>query len=130
MKVRRVFIPLVTAVLAAAAQEQPSKFEKASVILARVPESARMKQNPLGDDLDAVRAGEKLFEMHCAECHGRMAGGGKRGPSLMEEQIRRAEPGEIFWILTNGVVRRGMPAWSKLPDQQRWQIVRFLSQSR
>jgi len=24
------------------------------------------------------------------------------------------------------VVRRGMPVWSKLPEQQRWQIVAFL----
>jgi hypothetical protein len=29
-------------------------------------------------------------------------------------------------VLTNGVVRKGMPVWSKLPEPQRWQIVRFL----
>jgi len=28
--------------------------------------------------------------------------------------------------LTNGVVRRGMPVWSKLPEAQRWQLVRYL----
>ena len=30
------------------------------------------------------------------------------------------------WLITNGVVRRGMPAWSKLPEPQRWQIIVFL----
>jgi hypothetical protein len=28
--------------------------------------------------------------------------------------------------LTNGVVRRGMPVWSKLPEPQRWQLVSFI----
>jgi hypothetical protein len=28
--------------------------------------------------------------------------------------------------LTNGVVRRGMPVWSKLPEPQRWQLVTYL----
>jgi hypothetical protein len=32
----------------------------------------------------------------------------------------------LFWILTNGVVRQGMPVWSKLPEPQRWQIVTFV----
>jgi hypothetical protein len=40
--------------------------------------------------------------------------------------VRIATPGTIFWILTNGVVRRGMPVWSRLPEQQRWQIVSYL----
>jgi len=32
----------------------------------------------------------------------------------------------LFWILNNGVVRRGMPVWSKLREPERWQIVTFL----
>jgi hypothetical protein len=35
-------------------------------------------------------------------------------------------PGALFWLLTNGVVRRGMPVWSKLPEPQRWQLVSFI----
>jgi|CZKR01.1.fsa_nt_gi hypothetical protein len=35
-------------------------------------------------------------------------------------------PGTLFWLLTNGVVRHGMPVWSKLPELQRWQLVRFI----
>jgi len=73
-----------------------------------------------------VAAGGKLFEQHCADCHGRKAGGARKGPSLLREEVQQATPGTLFWILTNGVVRRGMPVWSKLPEQQRWQIVTFL----
>lgn len=50
----------------------------------------------------------------------------KKGPSLRAEQVQKATPGSLFWILTNGVVRRGMPVWSKLPEPQRWQIISYL----
>jgi mono/diheme cytochrome c family protein len=94
--------------------------------LARVPDQARAKRNPLERDPDAAAAGEKLFEQHCAECHGMKAEGTKRAPSLLNQQLQQASPGAIFWIVTNGVVRRGMPVWSKLPEPERWQIVTFL----
>ena len=94
--------------------------------LATAPAHAAAERNPLEKDPDAVAAGGKLFEQHCAECHGERGEGTRRGPSLMEEPVRQATPGALFWILTNGVVRRGMPDWSKLPELERWQIVTFL----
>jgi mono/diheme cytochrome c family protein len=94
--------------------------------LGKAPEKARAKRNPLENDKDAVAAGRNLFEQHCAECHGDRAEGGKKGPNLRAEEVQNAEPGAIFWLLTNGVVRKGMPVWSKLPEPQRWQIVSFL----
>ena len=93
---------------------------------AKVPEKARVRRNPLESDPDAVAAGRKLFERHCAECHGKTAEGGKKAPSLRAEEVRQATDGTIFWVLTNGVVRRGMPVWSKLPEPERWQIVTFI----
>lgn len=94
--------------------------------LAKVPDKARARNNPLESDADAVVAGKKLFEGHCAECHGNTAEGGKKAPSLRVEVVQQATPGTLFWVLTNGVVRRGMPVWSKLPEPQRWQLVRYL----
>jgi mono/diheme cytochrome c family protein len=95
-------------------------------VLAETPDKARERRNPLEGDAQAVAAGGKLFEQHCAECHGRKAGGTRKGPSLLREEVQQATPGTLFWILTNGVVRRGMPVWSKLPEPERWQIVTFL----
>ncbi|HKW61773.1 MAG TPA: c-type cytochrome [Candidatus Acidoferrum sp.] len=92
----------------------------------KVPAKARAKPNPLENDPDALAAGGKLFERHCAECHGMKAEGTRRGPSLLEAQIQQATPGALFWILSNGVIRHGMPDWSKLPEPERWQIVTFL----
>jgi mono/diheme cytochrome c family protein len=114
----------------AAAQKEDaaaSKNRKSTyAALAEAPEKARQKRNPFAGDAQAVAAGEKLFEQHCVQCHGRNAEGAKYGPSLLREEVQQATPGTLFWILTNGVVRRGMPVWSKLPEQERWQIVTFL----
>jgi mono/diheme cytochrome c family protein len=94
--------------------------------LAEAPQSARAQKNPFEGNPREATAGGKLFEQHCAECHGPKAGGTRYGPSLLRAEIQQATPGTLFWILTNGVVRRGMPVWSKLPEQERWQIVTFL----
>ena len=104
----------------------PEKDSSVYAELAKAPGQARSKRNPLERDPDAVAAGRNLFEQHCAECHGDAAEGGKKGPSLRAEQVQNSEPGAIFWLLTNGVVRRGMPVWSKLPEPQRWQLVAYI----
>jgi mono/diheme cytochrome c family protein len=94
--------------------------------LAKAPPKAAARRNPLEHDPDAVAAGGKLFSQHCAECHGDTAAGSKKAPSLYAEEVQQATPGALFWLLTNGVVRRGMPVWSKLPEPQRWQLVSFI----
>jgi mono/diheme cytochrome c family protein len=94
--------------------------------LAKAPKKAVERPNPLEGDREAVAAGTNLFDQHCAECHGEMAEGGRKGPSLRADEVQQATPGTLFWILTNGIVRHGMPVWSKLPEPQRWQIVSYL----
>lgn len=94
--------------------------------LAKAPEKARTKRNPLATDPDAIAAGANLFDQHCAECHGDTGEGSRKGPSLLKEPVQTATPGSLFWLLTNGVVRRGMPVWSKLPEPQRWQLVTYI----
>ena len=94
--------------------------------LAKAPEKYRNKPNPLVNDRDAVAAGKVLFEEHCEDCHGVGATGGKKAPSLRAKEVQEATPGTIFWILTNGVVRKKMPVWSKLPEPERWQLVSYI----
>jgi mono/diheme cytochrome c family protein len=94
--------------------------------LDKAPEKAKNRQNPYENDAQATAAGQILFEDHCAECHGDDADGARKGPSLRVSEVRSATPGALFWVLTNGVVRKKMPAWSKLPEPQRWQIVKYL----
>jgi mono/diheme cytochrome c family protein len=93
--------------------------------LAAAPSSASAARNPYGGDVEAVRAGRKLFLRHCAECHSADARGTTSAPGLLRA-VAGASPGEVFWFLTNGDRRSGMPSWSRLPEPRRWQIVAFL----
>jgi mono/diheme cytochrome c family protein len=110
-------------------QKTHYKYQDDSLVyaeLSKAPEKARVRANPLASDPDAVAAGANLFDQHCAECHGDAGEGSRKGPSLLKDQVQTATPGTLFWLLTNGVVRRGMPVWSKLPEPQRWQLVAFI----
>lgn len=94
--------------------------------LGLVPEKARAQTNPLEGDPDALAAGKKLYARHCANCHGASGENGRKGPSLRAPEVQTASAGALFWVITNGNVRAGMPVWSKLPEPQRWQITTYV----
>ncbi|HEU0107479.1 MAG TPA: cytochrome c [Vicinamibacteria bacterium] len=97
-----------------------------AALLVRAEARAADSANPYGGNTDAVRAGRKLVARHCASCHGEDGRGGRSAPPLDSVAVRRAAAGDLFWLLTNGDLRAGMPSWSNLPDARRWQIVAFL----
>lgn len=94
--------------------------------LAKVPDQDRQRTNPFEGNADAIGAGAKLFHQNCAACHGNQGTGRDKHPNLHSERVRAATPGELQWLLTNGSMKNGMPSWSRLPEQQRWQIIAFL----
>lgn len=94
--------------------------------LMRVPEKERLRPNPMTADVEAPLAGAKLFQQHCAACHGANGEGKGKHPDLHSDVVRDAQPGELEWLLENGSIRRGMPSWSRLPEEQRWQLVTYL----
>jgi mono/diheme cytochrome c family protein len=125
----RIFLLACLVLSAFASAQIPEASQSANAIyapLAKAPKKAAARRNPLQDRPDAVAGGAKLFALHCAECHGEMAEGGKKAPSLMADEVQQSTPGTLFWLLSNGVVRRGMPVWSKLPEPQRWQLVSYI----
>ncbi|HVT18244.1 MAG TPA: cytochrome c [Thermoanaerobaculia bacterium] len=94
--------------------------------LLKAPPSAHERSNPYEGMPEAVTAGRKLFLRHCAECHGDDGKGSPRGPSFDLDRLRQAPPGDLFWFVSNGDLKAGMPSWSRLPDAQRWQLVAYL----
>jgi mono/diheme cytochrome c family protein len=94
--------------------------------IARAPAKARDQKNPYEGQPDAIAAGQKLFRQHCAECHGDDARGRGRAVDLHLPTVQNASPGELAWFLRSGNLRHGMPSWSGLPEQRRWQIVAYL----
>jgi mono/diheme cytochrome c family protein len=94
--------------------------------LQHVPQTDRQKANPYAGSPDAIAAGSKVFSDHCVKCHGSDAMGRRKKPSLRTERVQHATDGEIFWLLKNGNVSRGMPRWSAIPEPTRWQIVAYV----
>jgi mono/diheme cytochrome c family protein len=94
--------------------------------LKRVPDLERSRVNPYAGQADAVSAGKRLFEDHCEKCHGDNALGKGKRPSLRSDRVQQATDGEIFWLLKNGNLPKGMPTWSKIPEPMRWQIITFV----
>jgi mono/diheme cytochrome c family protein len=93
---------------------------------AKVPEKDRARENPYDTQANAIAAGAKLFRQNCASCHGQEGTGTEKKPSLHTDRVRNSTPGELEWLLKNGSMKNGMPSWSRLPEQQRWQIVSYL----
>ena len=97
--------------------------------LHRVPDEDRLRTNPFAHRPQAEAAGKALFQENCAKCHGADANGRIQPPprpSLRSSRIRHATDGELSWMLRNGDPYKGMPQWSSLPEQQRWQIIAYL----
>lgn len=94
--------------------------------LKHVPDADRALANPLSGQPDASTAGAKLFSDHCISCHGKDAMGHGKKPALRSGRVQHATDGELFWLLKNGNLARGMPSWSKLPEASRWQIIAYV----
>jgi mono/diheme cytochrome c family protein len=94
--------------------------------LRHVPASYRQKANPYAGQADAIAAGRRLFLDHCAQCHQRDAMGKGKRPSLRSAFVQHATDGELFWVLRNGILSRGMPSWSMLPEPECWQIIAYV----
>jgi mono/diheme cytochrome c family protein len=90
------------------------------------PADAAAKQNPLGSSPEAVAGGKKIYLRSCAECHNEDGGGLDNAANLTLGVVQKESDGALFWKISNGNVRRGMPAFTRIPETQRWQIVSFL----
>jgi len=92
------------------------------------PADAAQKVNPLAKRPQLAGGGRKLFMRNCVECHGEDARGleKKHSANLHLPVVQSQSDGALFWKITNGNQARGMPSFSQIPEQQRWQIVLYL----
>jgi len=93
--------------------------------------------NPIQPTAANLTDGAKLYEEHCALCHG----GAKAKISPMQNQfsppapqlinrIPHDPPAWIFWVTKHGVRMTGMPAWTGiLSDDEIWKVVAFIKNS-
>lgn len=88
------------------------------------------------DDPAAVLKGAGHYATGCAPCHG--APGEARSliaqqttppPPFLPHKIPGWKPGQLFWIVKNGVKFTAMPAWPALErEDEIWAMVAFLQQ--
>jgi mono/diheme cytochrome c family protein len=89
-----------------------------------VPAAAAAKQNPLKNKPELAAGGQKIFAKSCASCHDN--GDKQLGPKLSSAAVQSETDGALFWKISNGNSRSGMPSFGSLPDAQRWQLVLYI----
>ena len=94
----------------------------------RAPAEAQARENPLAARPKLAAGGRKLFIRNCVECHGRNGAGmeKKHSADLQLPVVQGQTDGALFWKITNGNAKRGMPPFSRIPELQRWQIVLYI----
>lgn len=103
----------------AALSAQQSTFRNA-------PASSAAMKNPYANSAAGAGAGKAVYAKNCMQCHGNNRQGMGPAPALDGNKVRAANAGELFWFISTGNPSSGMPAWSNLTKQQRWQVVTFL----
>jgi mono/diheme cytochrome c family protein len=91
-----------------------------------VSDADRARTNPYANQTDAIAGGSRLFQDHCAKCHGEDALGRGKRPSLRTPEVQQASDGELFSLLKNGYLSKGMPSWAALPEPSRWQVIAYV----
>lgn len=87
------------------------------------PREAEARHNPLPDRPDIIAGGQKVFQQRCSACHAEDGTGTDRGPNLAIRRVQDQADGALFWKISSGNTRTGMPTFSFLPEAQRWQLV-------
>jgi mono/diheme cytochrome c family protein len=80
-----------------------------------------------------IVAGTSHFSDHCVVCHAGpgveaddMAEGMYPKPPALADAAKQYTPGELFWILKNGIKMTAMPSWGDHSDDDLWNTVAFI----
>lgn len=83
-----------------------------------------------------VASGEAIYFEKCAACHGQTGlGDGPQGIQLgvtvpafsLPEIARPASPAAWYTVVTRGKIERFMPPFASLNDQERWDVVAYIT---
>jgi mono/diheme cytochrome c family protein len=124
----------------AGTQEDPAVVKWALVKVRNASIARHATDKPAGNlgDPATVQAGARQFmERGCVNCHGapgvewaKFSEGMHPDPPDLKEEVEGRTPGELFWIVKNGINMTGMPSFGSVGvgDDDIWKIVAFLKQ--
>jgi len=119
VKYAAVLAAVALAVFARSSRAQAPSFHKA-------PAETAQWLNPFAKQPEAAKPGAKLYAENCSPCHGAKADGTANIPALRKGPTQSALDGQVYWYITRGDARNGMPGWPSLSRNERWQIVTYL----
>jgi len=97
------------------------------------PEAASALGNPLPRTAATLQEGRRLFDDHCAVCHGAVGDGvptlssayGAKPANLHSAAIRGYTDGRLYGVIVLG--KNSMPAYAAdLSEGERWEVVHYL----
>jgi len=106
-----------------------------AVAAAQDPPGAAQTKNPVAATADSIADGKRLYQRHCASCHGANAEGGAgndlipAAPDLTDKEWKHgATDGEIFSAIKNGIPPdlNMIPFGDQLKDAEIWNVVNYL----
>jgi mono/diheme cytochrome c family protein len=98
------------------------------------PDAARIK-NPVAATQESIADGKRLYQRHCASCHGSNGEGGPgndlipAAPDLTDKEWKHGSTdGEIFGVIKNGVPPdlNMVPFADQLKDAEIWNVVNYI----
>lgn len=117
---------------------EPGRFETAMATKAKswyISRAAHDLPAAPANNAASIAAGNALFGMDCASCHGQ--DGRKPTPigksmypravDLSSPEVQRMSDREIFWVIKNGIRLSGMPGFARInSDQEIWQLAYYV----
>ncbi len=103
--------------------------------LLAIPDEYKGMKNPLPATRTNQQAGQKLYQEHCALCHGERGNGDTplgralypRASDLASVAPQAYSDGELFWIIAQGIRYSGMPSGhGEYSEEQMWQMVLYV----
>jgi mono/diheme cytochrome c family protein len=100
----------------------------------RHPAAARRK-NPVPANAESIAAGQKVYETHCAECHGDSGkGDGMMAESLNEKPADFTDDkwehgttdGELFMVIRDGTGEEMKGFAKTLSEREIWHVINFI----
>ncbi len=107
----------------------------ARVMIAQGNPAAAAIGNPVPASPESIDAGKRLYQRHCASCHGTNAEGGAgndlipAAPDLTDREWKHGgSDGEIFSAIKNGIPPElnMVPFGDQLKDQEIWNVVNYI----
>jgi mono/diheme cytochrome c family protein len=107
----------------------------AAVMSAQGSQDAARVKNPVAATAESIADGKRLYQRHCASCHGANAEGGAgndlipAAPDLTDKEWKHgSSDGEIFSAIKNGVPPElnMIPFGDQLKDAEIWNVVNYL----